>query len=75
LNNLIWLAYAQKVGDDNIGIPSIIGKCSLAIAEMEFFFFRHSLRRLPHIGVPLGQKFAKLNRRLFCSRFGFRDFL
>ena len=26
LNNLIWLAYANKVNDRNIGIPSFIGK-------------------------------------------------
>lgn len=26
LNNLIWLAYAEKVSDRNMGIPSFIGK-------------------------------------------------
>lgn len=26
LNNLIWLAYAEKVNDRNIGIPSFVGK-------------------------------------------------
>jgi hypothetical protein len=26
LNNLIWLAYADKVSDRNMGIPSFIGK-------------------------------------------------
>mmetsp|Transcript_31410 Transcript_31410/g.38993 ORF Transcript_31410/g.38993 Transcript_31410/m.38993 type:complete len:395 (+) Transcript_31410:118-1302(+) len=25
LNNLLWLAYSQKVGDENIGIPAMVG--------------------------------------------------
>lgn len=26
LNNLLWLAYAQKIGDENIGITAMVGK-------------------------------------------------
>lgn len=26
LNNLLWLAYSQKIGDENIGIPAMVGK-------------------------------------------------
>ena len=26
LNNLLWLAYGHKIGDENIGIPAMIGK-------------------------------------------------
>lgn len=26
LNNLLWLAYAQKIGDQNVGIPAMAGK-------------------------------------------------
>ena len=25
LNNLLWLAYSQKIGDENIGIPAMVG--------------------------------------------------
>ena len=28
LNNLLWLAYSQKIGDQNIGIPAMVGKSS-----------------------------------------------
>ena len=27
LNNLLWLAYSQKIGDENIGFTAIVGKC------------------------------------------------
>ena len=26
LNNLLWLAYAQKIEDPNVGIPAMAGK-------------------------------------------------
>lgn len=28
LNNLLWLAYAQKIADPNVGIPAMLGKCA-----------------------------------------------
>ena len=29
LNNLLWLAYGQKIEDENIGIPAMAGKSFL----------------------------------------------
>ena len=34
LNNLLWLAYSQKIGDQNIGIPAMVGKSSLFKSTM-----------------------------------------
>jgi len=31
LNNLLWLAYSQKIGDSNVGLPAMVGKCLLAL--------------------------------------------
>jgi hypothetical protein len=35
LNNLIWLAYSQKVDDLNIGIPAILGKYFGRLIDIE----------------------------------------
>jgi len=29
LNNLLWLAYAHKIGDQNLAIPNFLGKYSI----------------------------------------------
>ena len=31
LKNMLWLANSNKIGDSNIGIPAMAGKCLLVL--------------------------------------------
>ena len=42
INNLIWLAYADKVEDPNIGIPSIVGALIAGILVVLYLSVRYS---------------------------------
>jgi len=39
LNNLLWLAYSQKIGDENVGIPAMVGKYYRIIILISFIEF------------------------------------
>jgi len=68
LNNLLWLAYSQKVGDSNIGIPAIAGKYNLYHHLLTTLFCdRHDDRHLFDHSLLISESFAQLNHRLLHS--------
>ena len=76
LNNLLWLAYAQKIEDSNVGIPAMAGKCGLIESNFVFIdVYRHGHRGHADRAIFIGEKFAQLNYRLLHPRIDQRDLL